>query len=143
MTPPTNLITLTMTNEYLTVTNLAQVPSGPGIMGVRSVFTDGEESEVALYRYDLRRGKPSAPSATPVHIGTTNEVENSLTNRLRRIREGRRTMPPPLPPGIVGEAQAKAPQPFVRELPNATNWSYSQHLDWLADRAAKGKRRGE
>lgn len=140
-TAPTNLVTLTVTNELLTVDQLVRVPSGRGILGVTAVYAD-DESEPALFRYDLRRSKPPAPSLTPTAIGTTNQEQTSLTNQMRKIREGRRVpVHAPLPPGFFGAPTQEVAQAVLRPLPGATNWTYSQHLDWLADR--QSKRRSE
>lgn len=143
--PPTNLITLAVTNDLLRVEDLPQVPSGQGLMGVRAVFADGEESEVALSWYYLHRNRPSAPSVTPVAIGTTNEVESSLSDEIRKIQRRRVIPAPPMPPGVVSDAElATVPtEHFIRPLPDATNRAYSQYLDSLADRSAKGLRRNE
>lgn len=135
--PPTNLVTLIITNDLLTVDLLKRVPSGRGLMGVRSLYKDGEESEVTLIRYDLRREKPPAPSLTPVGIGTTNQVESSLSDELRKIRS-RRVVPMPPMPGVPRQQIVDT---FRPPLPDGTNRSYSQFLDSLADR--KGKRRSE
>lgn len=140
----TNVFTITITNGVLSVSNMVQVPSGSGIIGVRSCFKDGEESEPALYRYDLRRAKPPKPSATPLHILGTPEQPNSLTNELRKIRGSRQVPTPPMPQ--VGKSAASFPQDVaiaLRPLPDATNREYSQFLDWQADRANRGKRRSE
>lgn len=147
--PPTNLVALTLTNNLLTVGDMAPVPSGPGILGVRSIYSDGEESEVALYRYDLRRSKPSAPSMSLTHVGGPPEPESSLTNEMRRIRE-RRAMPTPPAPEYTSGLQYDQPKrkqivyiESVKPLPGGTNLSYGQFRDRLADAFQWGRRRSQ
>lgn len=136
---PTNIVTLAVTNEMLTVTNLIQVPSGPGTIGVRSVYWDSE-SEIAIYRYDLRRAAPPRPLVTVTHVGGAPEVEKSLTNEIRRVRERfMMPVPPMIPPRDTPKATAQPRRP----LPAAEKRSYAEHLDWMADRAAQGLRRSE
>lgn len=117
--PPTNVVTLTVTNGLLTADLMEKVPDGRGVLGVRSVFNDGIESEVSLYTYDLRREPPPKPVLTPVGVSSAPEESKSLTGALRRIT--RRLIPPP-------------------PLPGGTNAAYSQRVELTAD---PRKRRNE
>lgn len=106
-TPPTNSVTLTITNGFLQSANLAGLPDGPGIVGVTAVFNDGEESEMAIYRYDLRRGRPAKPSATPVTILGEGLTPNGLTNEIRAIRSMAPVAPPPPLPKAAYDQQTR------------------------------------
>lgn len=104
--PPTNVVTLTVTNNLLTITNLIGVPDGPGVLGAVAVFADGEESEMALYRYDLRRNRPAKPVLRSTTILTPPEPTNSLINEIRAIRAAAHSvMPPPLPKDTSPQAR--------------------------------------
>lgn len=157
----TNIFKLTLTNELLRAEHMTNVPSGPGILGVQAVYSSGEVSDFALYRYDLRRAGPPKPSARPIAVLTGPEPEKSFTNEIRRVQEVNPAPPPPVP-GQVGKSAESFPHhgliafpapvdldtnvPIVikwRPLPNATNRSYSEHWDWMADRAARGMRRNQ
>jgi hypothetical protein len=134
--PPTNLVTLTLTNEFLSVSNLAAIPSGPGILGVQAIYADGSKSDLALYRYDLRRGKPAKPSARAVGVLMADEPEKSLTGEITRVREARVILMPALP----GQRDVRAASRMVPNrppLPNGTNRTYAEHLDAIADWGAK------
>lgn len=147
---PTNIVTFTTTNRVLTVMKFARVPSGPGILGVTANYADGEESEMTLRRYDLRRGRPSAPSIEAVHTEGAGMHPKSLQEELRKIRGEQMVPVPPMPPNVLQYDIQNVPrkenvyQTDIRKpLPDATNRAYADHLDWLADRAAVGKRRSE
>lgn len=131
--PPTNMVAITHTNDLLTVADVAMLPSGPTIMGVRSVAMDGSESPVSLYRFDLRRAGPPAPMARPIHIAAE-EPERSTTNALRRVIERRATHTPALPP-MPAALKATLPGPippasrWPKALPEGDNRSYAEGQD--------------
>lgn len=138
---PTNIVTFTTTNRLLTVMKFARVPSGPGILGVTANYADGEESEMTLRRYDLRRGRPSAPSIEAVHPEGSGMRPKSLQEELWKIQANQVRPAPPMPP--TGETVHRGVRLVAPPLPGGTNRAYADHLDWLADRAAAGKRRNE
>lgn len=105
--PPTNIVTLTITNAMIYATNMVGIPDGPGILGVTAVFTDSEESETVLYRYHLRRKRPARPVATPVAVLSPPEASGGLTNEIQAVRGTNVvTMPPlPLPKDLSSQAE--------------------------------------
>lgn len=157
-TPPTNLVTLTLTNDFLTLAELVRLPSGRVIMGVKSVCNDGTESTLKLYKFDIRRAGPPTPKARTIQIlrGEESPEPNTLSNKLQRLRESRPIEPPPVPqtqPQRRGERgpippASEWPKPDVRParalpLPGGRNETYAQHLDRMAEFYAKPGRRNE
>lgn len=141
-TPPTNAVSRVYTNEHslVKISDLPELPSGPVVMGVKTIGADGVESEIALYRFDLRRGNPPKPrayatalleaDAEPVSTNTTAGV-------VARRREKLAASPPPPIPGAIS-----APTP-VPELEGASNKTYGDVLDAMAEHYAKRGRRNE
>lgn len=153
MTPPTNAVTLTLTNDFVTLSNLVKLPSGRTLMGLKSVFRDGTESKIILYKLDIRRADPPAPKARTIQIldGSAPEI-NSLSNTLRRLRESRPVIEPPapprsqrgpIPPAEAWPAPAVVPARVLRALPGGTNRTYAQHLDSMAEYYSRPGRRNE
>ena len=141
---PTNLITITLTNGWLSFGDMAPVPSGPGILGVHFRYTNGDASEVAKYRYDLRRAAPPAPSARLVQVLGAPEGETGLTNEIRKIRQRRVIPSPPAPEYTSGiDAPSKQIVYSPKPLPNGTNLSWGQFQDRLADSVGWGRRRSQ
>lgn len=131
---PTNFITFTLTNTVLTVMDMARVPSGPGIIGVKANYADGEESEMVVGRYDLRRGRPPGPSIEATHPEGSGQRKRTLSDEIWKIRGQRRIPVPPLPGQMTTNTVWR---PGDRPLTGGTNRDYGQHLDGLADRSSK------
>lgn len=103
--PSTNRTTVTLTNDLVTLEVLATVPSGPAIMGVRSVYEDGETSDASVFRVSIWRGKPRAPSAKPTFMSAPKgaSIKNDGPIDSARVMMPIRTnAPPPLPMGVAG-----------------------------------------
>lgn len=83
-------VRLNMTNSLIQVADIPQLPSGRVTMGVRSLFADGEESEVGVFTFNLRRSKPPAPTAMPMGVPAPVNDSGGLTNELWKIREASR-----------------------------------------------------
>lgn len=82
----TNTVTLTITNRLLTVEDMAALPSGRIVMGLRSRFPEGLLSGLALYTFDLRRADPPVPSAERVALSGPPEPPKPLINEMERLR---------------------------------------------------------
>lgn len=130
---PSNTFTFTTTNSMLTLEDFSAMPPGPCIMGVRSICVDSDESNISLFRVDVRRDPPKAPRARTVQIGGTNAVRTT-EGLLRSRRENQaHVMPPmpPMPPGAVpvramatDAVMATVPAP----LPGGSSKTYSEHM---------------
>lgn len=88
--------TLTVTNSLLRAEDMSFLPSGRVTIGVAANFKDGSQSDLAIGAFDLRRGKPPAPTLRPMALSAPIEEPNSLTNELRarRVFQGGNIMPP-------------------------------------------------
>lgn len=65
----TNRVRLILaTNDLITVTNLAGLPAGPMLLGLRSIYRDGTASPATTYKFNLLRSSPSAPTARAVQL---------------------------------------------------------------------------
>lgn len=125
--PPTNVVTLILTNEYLTLSNLVALPSGPTLLGLRSACLDDTQSATKLFKFEIRRDAPPKPKARMIHVLPTKPPEKDDVHKaLQRQHSGQLRSPPPMPGQI---AALRFPGP----LPHATNQSYAQHLDAMAD----------
>jgi hypothetical protein len=103
---PSNSVTFTTTNDMLTLDQFMPMPPGPCIVGVRSVYSDGDESNISLYRVRVRRDPPKAPQAHGTGILHTNLINRQSTTNLLHERFRSRTNQqsaalPPLPGGLV------------------------------------------
>jgi hypothetical protein len=134
----TEPITLHLTNNFLSLTNLVRVPSGPLIMGVTPFYTDGSHGEVALYRFDLRRGRPPRARAKmigllggPVEIPAMTNVDQVIA-RKRRVNMAH---VPPLPFQSSVAGAEKGPPSFILPLPKGRAETYAQHLDAAAEQS--------
>lgn len=125
-----NQVTLILTNELLTISNLVGLPSGPTIVGLRSVTLDGMESPIVLFRLDIRRAEPPSPGARVINIGKTNTGE-TIHGAIERHRQSRELAPPPIP-GQTNRVD-------VSELPNGISKTYSQYQDELADERRRNR----
>lgn len=135
-TPPTNRVSMTLTNRLMTLADLTALPSGRILMGVKTTCHDGEESGISLYTFDIHRAPPPRPSARRVGLlGVTNAV-NTTEREMNRRRQSTRALS--LPP-IPGEPVLTIPSP----LPGGTNRSYAEHLDRMAQHYSTARRRSE
>lgn len=135
-TPPTNRVSITVTNRLLTLADLTALPSGRILMGVKTTCHDGQESGIALYEFDIHRAAPPRPSAKRIGIlGITNAV-NTTEKEMNRIRQSNRELPLPPIPG-------KPPVLAIPPLPGGINRTYAEHLDRLARHFTQSKRRSE
>lgn len=157
--PSSNLFRLDCYSDMINIESLGPVPSGPAILGVRSVTTDGQESQVSLYKLDIRRAEPPAPTVRAIQILQPRNAPQSLTNAIQRFRDDRIMQIPPRPARRVeSEVQGgmvlsdsfgtnliaapdlhQMPQP----MPEATNQTYGQKLDAMADFYNKPGRRNQ
>lgn len=123
---PSNKVEFTTTNEMLTLDNFAAMPPGPCIMGVRSICVDSDESNISLFRVDVRRDPPKAPRARSVQIGgliQRNSTEALIKSRVQNMTNNVRT--PPMPPGMKSmSAITSGGEP----LPGGSGKSYSEHM---------------
>lgn len=138
VTPPTNKVEMVITNGFLTLTNLAALPSGKTLLGLKSVCKDGTESAVKLYSFEIWRAAPPAPGAHIIQILTGPEKdENTVAKELEEIGRKRRALPPPPIPGQ--KASTNAPEP----LPMAKGETYEVGLDRMAEHYKSIGKRGE
>jgi hypothetical protein len=137
----TNRVTIITTNSSLTMDDLAAVPEGVAIMGIRSMCADSTYSPVRLYRIDVQRDPPTAPTARKVEI-LHNATEQKIEHVIESLEASAATPPPPMPPGMTN----KSPVPlrtFVQPLPGGTNESYAQYQFRLERALLKGYRRSQ
>lgn len=155
--PPTNIVMLKVTNDFITLQDLAALPSGRIVLGLATVFEDGSTSAAKLYRFDIRRGPPPAPRATVFQILRVPEV--NVATSLAEILAQRKPTPPvpplPAPFRVTGLPIKRTippaedwPPPAMRgrippPLPQGTNETYGQHLDDMADYYSRPGRRNE
>jgi hypothetical protein len=128
----TNKVTFTTTNNFLKLDDLAAVPEGVAIMGVRSYCADGTPSPVALFKIDVQRDGPDAPTATVSQILRMPQ-EQKIEHVIQALTPV--TPPPPLP------GQTNAPRAAM-PLPGGSGSSYAQYQQRLED-AARGKHRSQ
>jgi hypothetical protein len=140
---PSNKFEFTTTNDLLTLDNFAAMPPGPCIMGVRSVCTDSDESNISLFRVDVRRDPPTAPRARSVQVGRANYVprrytaEGVLQSRLHNLTNSPGPMPP-MPPGMF---MPKERQVSMEPLPGGSGKSYSEHMQSMHEFYSRGSRK--
>lgn len=155
----TNMVALILTNEVVTVEDLAALPSGRTLLGLQNMFgdhntwrSDGFKGAAKIYIFELRRAEPPAPSATRVHILPQAAYTNNPTIqewiRLTKIKKGIADAPP-LPMSTLAQKNQEMESFMKREfppaLPNSNKTTYSQHLDQMLEtyRKQQGKRRNE
>lgn len=167
----TNAIPLTLTNDVVQVKDLAPLPSGRIVVSLQNVFNTGGAKDVYggltkgavhVYRFELRRAEPPAPSATKITILPQRAyTNNTIVQEWIRLTQLHDTNLPPMPvttdtQPLPSERQSEARRlPITNQariqmtrppaLPNANNKTYAQHLDEMADffRAHQGNRRNE
>lgn len=129
---PTNIVTITKTNEFLTLNDFDRVPSGDVIIKVKQVFEkiceDGSEPPFWLYKVDIRRYDPSA---------TLILTEDQQWEVVRALAEAERNAPP-----IPGQIKPPHPHPQIA-LPGGTNKTYGEHIYEMFEHFAKTGRRSE
>jgi hypothetical protein len=128
----TNKVTFQTTNSFLKLDDLAAVPEGVAVMGVRSYCGDGTASPVALFKIDVQREGPDAPTVTVSQI-----LRMPQEQKIEHVIDAMTpvTPPPPMP------GQTNAPH-AVMPLPGGKNSSYAHYQQRLED-AARGKRRSQ
>lgn len=134
----TNRVTIITTNDFLKMDDLAAVPEGVAIMGVRSMCADSVYSNVSLYKIDVQRDPPDAPTARKVGI-LHMPIEQNIDHVLHSLEVP--TPPPPAPPGMSNSSPVPT-RTYVPPLPNGTNQSYAQYQHRL-EQAARGRRRSQ
>ncbi len=129
-----NRLTIYVTNEVLTVDDVNVLPSGPIIMGVKSVFMDGTTSDVRIYRFDLFRGKPATPSARMIELGAPVAPEPTL-ERAVNARRSIAIRSPPTPGSTNASTNAVMP------LPNGSPRTYADQMDAMVQFSRTYRRR--
>lgn len=115
---PSNTVAFVKTNALLTMEDLVAMPPGPVIMGVSSTCRDGSESPMALFRMDVRRDPPKAPTARVVGLPVSEQSKTTILDAMRAVRSK-----PVDPPALSGVVRTE-----MFPMPNSTNNSYS---DWV------------
>jgi hypothetical protein len=138
---PSNKFEFTTTNEVLTLDDFAAMPPGPCIMGVRSICADSDESNISLFRVDVRRDPPKAPRAHVTQIGRgmihRPTTEGLIQSRLHNLTNQPVPMPP-MPPGMTNKATA-----YVGPLPGGKATTYSEHMQAMHEFYSKPGRRSQ
>lgn len=136
---PTNRVSITTTNELLTLADLGRLPSGQIIMAVKQTCDDGAESPLAYFTFEILRSNPSPVRAHGVAI-LTPEPSQSAAEGLRAIRQNAASEAESNAPPIPGVIQFEPPR---SALPGGTNKTYGEHLDDMSAHFAKTGRRSE
>lgn len=136
---PSNKVEFTTTNTLLTLDDFAAMPPGPCIMGVREITADADESNISLFKVDVRRDPATAPRAKLVQIGgrrfrpTTEGVIQS------RIQNQTNNAPlPPMPPGMESTNKQSA---YVGPLPGGSGKTYSEHMQAMHEYYSRPSRK--
>jgi hypothetical protein len=119
--PSSNRLSLRLTNELLTLSEVAALPSGRTVLDLVAVYQDGQQSASTLYRFDIRRGVPPAPSARPTVLSAV-VSEAKPFQRPRPVHGS-----PPVP---FGTNQVASPPPA---MPGGRSKTYGEHLDQVAE----------
>ncbi len=140
---PSNKFEFTTTNELLTLDNFAAMPPGPCIMGVRSICADSDESNISLFRVDVRRDPPTAPRARSVQVGRGNYVprrqsaEGLIQSRLQNLTNSPGPMPP-MPPGMPASTNQSR---YAAPLPGSDGGkTYSEHMQAMHEFYSRPRR---
>lgn len=130
-TPPTNIIKFILTNVVVTLIDLAPLPSGKILMGVKSVSVDGTASPMKLYRFRIIRSSIPAPKVKGVKILADDaKPGEGLGQAIQSLIQRRPEPPPaPVPLGLLLTNRALKIPP----LPGGTNTSYAEALDRIAN----------
>lgn len=137
----TNKVQIVTTNKWLKLDDLIAVPEGVAIMGVRSICNNGDASAVALYRIDVQRDLPDAPTASVSHI-LRMPTEQKIEHVIDAIQTPADAPAPPMPAGMTNPAVKSAvPTRSYQPLPSGSGTSYA-HYQWMLEQAAtRGMRR--
>lgn len=137
----TNKVTITTTNDVLKLGDLATVPQGVAIMGVRSYCEDGAVSELALYRIDVQRAGPSKPRVM-LRRALKPVSEQQIEHVIERLEAPTEFPPmPPMPP--IPGTNAAIVRTALLPLPGGTNDSYARYQHRLEQAALLGRRRSQ
>jgi hypothetical protein len=136
----TNKVVIQTTNDFLRIDDLAAVPEGHAIMGVRSYCSNGDASAVALFRIDVQRDLPDPPKAEVSHVlrnRTEQKIEHVIDNMSNQA-----TPPPPAPPGMTNKPSAVPTRTHTRTepLPGGHAETYAQYQARLEKAFASGER---
>lgn len=144
----TNKVTFTTTNDVITMEDLAAVPDGLAVMGVRQICADSSVSPVAIFKIDVQRDPPDAPKATVVGI-LRNRGEQKIEHVLDAI-QNRPSPEPPMPQGMTNAPQhvptrtttttVTKPEAAYYPLPGGIGETYSQYQARLEKRLRSGQR---
>lgn len=145
----TNKVTFTTTNNFLRIDDLAAVPEGHAIMGVRSYCVNGEASPVSLFKIDVQRDPPDPPTAEISHA-LRNRSEQKMEHVIEAI-ENRPGPPPPMPPGMnpaspvptrtTTNSNTRTTTRTINEpLPGGHGQTYAQYQWALEQMAKRGER---
>lgn len=138
----TNCVTIITTNSSLTMDDLAAVPEGKAIVGVRSMCADSTYSPVRLYLIDVQRDPPDAPTMRKVEI-LHKAAEQNIEHVIQNLdASAAATPPPPMPPGMTNKSAVPL-RTFVPPLPGGSNTSYAQYQFRLEQAMLKGTRRSQ
>jgi hypothetical protein len=145
---PSNKVEFTTTNEMLTLVDFQAMPPGPCIMGVRSICVDSDESNIALFRVDVRRDPPKKPRARAVQIGTGQvPVRGTTEGLIKSLKENQAAISPPLPPMPEGmplpEGMRTASVRVAEPLPGGSAKTYSEHMQAMHEFYSKQGRRSQ
>jgi hypothetical protein len=136
---PSNKVEFTTTNDVLTLDDFAAMPPGPCIMGVRSICVDSDESNISLFRVDVRRDPPKAPRAHTTQIGRgmihRPTTEGLIQSRIQNLTNSMNAPMPPMPPGMTNKQSA-----YVGPLPGGTGKTYSEHMQAMHEFYSRQRR---
>jgi hypothetical protein len=149
--PPTNKVSFSVTNEIVTLSHFGAVSSGPSVLAVQSVTKDGTKSPIKLYRIEIRRAAPPAPSVRLIELLTDGPVAVELETKVEQIKKAQRVPYPAIPTRIAGtnielrHLPVGIINPTITNsvIPQGTNRVYAEELDRMADfheKAVKNRR---
>lgn len=122
----TNWVTFEKADKLLTIHDLKDVPDGPAILVVESIFSDGEKSEAAAFDINIRRTRPAPPAIKSIKVDDTEAKAKTFDDLMFiRRRERAARYPAPAPAGAVVVVEHPTPPPAI---PDGTNRPYSNLL---------------
>lgn len=138
----TNITTVVLTNELLTLHHLPTVLHGPAVIEAKCMSRDGEVGRMRFYKALVRRRPLAGPEAVPVPLHSDEESKATSLAELRFIRQRARDMasPVPAPAGALPIITVVPPPP---PLPSATNLSYNAFMKREQAAALTGQRRSQ
>jgi hypothetical protein len=121
---------LIKTNDFLSLKDLGMIPDGHMVMGQTEVYSDGDESPVALFRVEVRRTKLLKSKARGITIAGTNHA--GLHEILQERRAGiTNAVGAPMPGGSSGSGHSTQYGDFPNmgmPMRGGSNESYSEHM---------------